>query len=81
MAIRFYGRDPETDGNHCPSVSVDEESGDFLFVGPTVTDGHTLEEIALYSPIAEYELAVRVPARMARIIAEAVNGRAGSAVR
>lgn len=31
MAIRFYGRDPDTDGGHCASVSVDE-NGDFLFV-------------------------------------------------
>lgn len=81
MTIRFYGGDPETDGNHCPSVSVEEESGDFLFVGTTVTAGHTLEEIALHSPIAGHESAIRVPGRMARIIAEAVNGRAGSAVR
>lgn len=81
MTIRFYGKDPETDGNHCASGSVEEDSGDFLFVGSTVTDGRTLEEIALCSPIGGHESAIRVPARMARIIAEAVDGGAGTTVR
>lgn len=77
MAIRFIGIDPDTDGGHCASVSVDD-NGDFLFVGSRVTEGAKLREITAHSPIAKHEGAVRVPARMAHIIAEALRG--GTAV-
>ncbi|MQA01867.1 MAG: hypothetical protein GEV07_03760 [Streptosporangiales bacterium] len=73
MAIRFYGQDPDTDGGHCASVSVDD-NGDFLFVAPRVTDEAKLREIIAHSPIADHEAAVRMPARMAHIIAEAMRG-------
>lgn len=73
MAIRFYGHDPDTDLDNCPSVSIDEATGDFLFVGKTERDTRTLREIASYCKIGADESTVRVPARMARIIAEAAR--------
>jgi hypothetical protein len=33
MGLRFIGIDPATNGGNCPSVWVDEETGDFLFQG------------------------------------------------
>ena len=42
MALRFIGIDPESDGDNCPAVFVDEETGDFLLQGWTVTDPATL---------------------------------------
>lgn len=38
MALKFIGIDPETGGDHCPAVFIDEETGDFLLQGWTVTD-------------------------------------------
>ena len=74
MELRFIGIDPATGGDHCPAVFVDEETGDFLLQGWTVTDPGTLAAIAGHSPIADNESVVRLPARMQAIILEAASG-------
>jgi hypothetical protein len=74
MALEFIGIDPETGNDHCPAVFLDEETGDFLFQGWTVADPDTLATIAGHSPIADNESVVRLPARMRKIILEAING-------
>ena len=79
MPLRFIGIDPETDGDNCPAVFIDEDNGDLLFQGSTVTDPRTLADAARHSPIADYESLVRLPARMRGIIMEALNGQ-GAAV-
>jgi hypothetical protein len=71
MALRFIGIDPDTASGNCPSVWVDEVSGDLLFQGWEVTDQTTLDEVAAVSPIAAHEKIVRLPARMRTIIQEA----------
>ncbi len=71
MALRFIGIDPDTNGGNCPSVWVDEASGDLLFQGLEITDSATLDEVAARSPIAANEKIVRLPARMRVIIQEA----------
>ena len=38
MALVLIALDPETDTEHCPAVFADEESGDLLVQGWTVTD-------------------------------------------
>jgi hypothetical protein len=73
MPVRFIGIDPTTDGDECPSVSVDPTTGDFLFHGWTVTDPETLKQIAEHSPIADDESVVRLPARMRGLILEALE--------
>jgi hypothetical protein len=80
MALRFAGIDPDTNGDHCPAVFVDEDTGDLLFQGVTVNEPQALAEVATHSPIAAHESVVRLPARMRRIILEAVRDSAGSAV-
>jgi hypothetical protein len=75
MALRFIGIDPETGGDNCPAVFIDEETGDFLLQGWTVTDPDVLATIARRSPIADNESVVRLPARMRAILQEAVNGQ------
>jgi hypothetical protein len=50
MAIRFYGKDGSQSGS-CPSVSVDETGGSFLFVGWPLTDPALIAEIQTYSHI------------------------------
>ncbi|MCE7081824.1 hypothetical protein [Streptomyces sp. ST2-7A] len=71
MGLGFIGIDPETNGGNCPSVWVDEETGDLLLQGWEVTDPDTLTEVAARSPIAENERVVRLPARMRAILREA----------
>lgn len=74
MALIFIAIDPETDSDHCPAVFVDEETGDLLFQGWTVTDPATLAEVSRRSPVADNESVVRLPARMRATILEALNG-------
>ena len=74
MALRFIGIDPETNGDHCPAAFVDEETGDLLLTGWTVTDAETLAEVTGHSPIAGHETVVRLPARMRQIVMEAARG-------
>ena len=50
MALIFITIDPETDSDHCPAVFVEEETGDLLFQGWTVTDPATLAEVSRCSP-------------------------------
>lgn len=79
MPLRFIAIDPETDGVNCPAVFIDEETGDLLFQGWTVTDPRTLAEAGRHSPIADNESLVRLPGRMRAIIMEALHGQ-GAAV-
>ena len=74
MALIFIAIDPETDSDHCPAVFVEEETGDLLFQGWTVTDPATLAEVSRHSPVADNESVVRLPARMRATILEALNG-------
>lgn len=79
MALEFIGKDPESDTNNCPAVFIEEETGDFLLQGWTVTDPRTLAESGQHSPLADNESLVRLPARMRAIIMEALNDQ-GAAV-
>ena len=80
MTLRFVGIDPETNGDHCPAVFVDEDTGDLVFQGPTVTGTDLLAQVAVHSPIAGHESVVRIPARMRHIVQEALRGSQGPAV-
>jgi hypothetical protein len=80
MALRFIGIDPETGGDHCPAVFVDEPSSDLVITGWKVADPQILAEVTNHSPIADHEAVVRLPARMLDIVLEAVRGSEGSAV-
>jgi hypothetical protein len=76
MALRFIAIDPDTNNDHCPAVFVEEETGDLLFQGWTVTEPATLAEVDGHSRIAGNESVVRLPARMRAIIMEALSGNA-----
>jgi hypothetical protein len=73
MALKFLAIDPDTNGDNCPAVFLEEETGDLLFQGWTVSDPTTLAESSQHSPIADNESLVRLPARMREIIMEALN--------
>ncbi|HET9080808.1 MAG TPA: hypothetical protein VFO01_09885 [Trebonia sp.] len=68
MALVFIAIDPDTTGDHCPAVFVEEETGDLLFQGWTITDPQILAEVAQHSPVADNESVVRLPARMRAMI-------------
>ena len=80
MALVFIAIDPETDSDHCPAVFAEEETGDLLFQGWTVTDPQALADVARHSPIADNESVVRLPARMRAMILEALHGQ-GATIR
>jgi hypothetical protein len=58
---------------------LEEETGDLIFQGWTVTDPVVLSESSTHSPLGETESLVRLSARMRAIILEALSGD-GSAV-
>jgi hypothetical protein len=80
MALRFVGIDPNTGQDNCPAVFVDEDTADLVFTGWTVTDPQTLDEVTSHSPVAAHESVVRLPARMRKIILEAVRDNEGPTV-
>ena len=75
MALVFAGIDPDTGGDNCPAVFIEDETGDLIFQGWTVIDPKMLAEVAQHSPTADNESVARLPARMREIIMEALNGR------
>jgi hypothetical protein len=80
MTLALVGIDPGTNGDNCPAVFLEKETGDLLFEGPTVIDPAVLAEVAGHSRIADGESVVRLPARMRQIILEAVDGSAGATI-
>lgn len=68
MALRFIGIDPDTDGSHCPTVWLDDATGDYVLQGWRITDPETLAEIG---EIPDRETVIRFPGRMARFFVRA----------
>lgn len=81
MALRFVGIDPNTGGNNCPSVWVDDKDGSIVIQGWEVTDSAELAQVAARSPIPDHEKVVRIPRRMASMLMEACNAEAPHDVR
>jgi hypothetical protein len=73
MDLRFVGIDPNTGDDNCPTVFVDEVSGDFVFQGWTVTDPADLAQVSEHSTIRDYETVIRLPARMREILLKALT--------
>lgn len=53
MALRFLAIDPDTNGENCPALFVEEETGDLLFQGWTVADPQTLAESGTFEQVWE----------------------------
>ncbi|MCQ9134138.1 hypothetical protein [Streptomyces hilarionis] len=80
MPLRSFGKDPETNGDHCPTVWLDEEKQELVFQGWKADDELQAECLKTGS-IPDTEAVVRLPARMAQQIREALDAADGSAVR
>jgi hypothetical protein len=76
MSLAFIGKDPESPGGGCPSVWVDEATGDLLFQGGEEMDEANRDLIASRSTILPGERIVRIPARMRGIVAQALGNTA-----
>ena len=76
MALQFIGIDPGTDGSDCPTVWVDDMTGDFVLKGWKITDPVMLAETAP----DHREVVMRLPARMAQFFQEVAGARKGPAV-
>jgi hypothetical protein len=73
MALRFYGKGGSQSAS-CPSVSVDDRDGSFVFVGYPVTDPEVVVEIETFSHIDPGEQAFRVPRELRKAVWEACGG-------
>jgi hypothetical protein len=50
MTLRFLAIDPDTNGENCPALFLEEETGDLLFQGAAITDPVVLAESGTHSP-------------------------------
>ncbi|WP_425837486.1 hypothetical protein [Streptomyces fractus] len=80
MSLRFIAKDPETNGEHCPTVWVDEEKQEFVIQG-WKADAGTEAECLQAGPIPDTEGVVRLPVRMAQVLQEACRVAEGADVR
>lgn len=76
MALRFIGIDPDTDGDHCPTVWVDDEKQEIVVQG-WKADADLEQQARAAGPLPDTEAVVRIPARMAQIIREAADAASG----
>ncbi len=73
MALRFIGVDPDTPNDGSPTVWLDEDDGSIVLQGWKITDAATLAQIRAAGPIPDYETLLRLPARMAPFLREAIR--------
>lgn len=80
MTLRFFGKDPETNGDNCPTVWLDEDRQELVVQG-WKADAALQAQCLATGPIPETEGVVRLPLRMAQQIREALNAAERSPVR
>ncbi|MGW4506813.1 hypothetical protein ACWENO_19460 [Streptomyces sp. NPDC004436] len=72
MGLRFWGKDPNSDTGQCPSVWVDEDTGDLLVQGWKATEAEQAE-CRKSGDIPDSEAVVRVPASLRKLLKEACD--------
>lgn len=80
MTLHFIAKDPDTNGDHCPSVWYDDESQEFVIQG-WKADAALQAKCLESGPIPETEAVVRLPVRMSEALKEALGVAAASPVR
>ncbi|MEU5859779.1 MULTISPECIES: hypothetical protein [unclassified Nonomuraea] len=73
MKLRFYGKGG-SEQDECPSVSVDEDTLDLVFVGIPIDDSDVIAEIEKHSRIYSTEQAFLIPKELRKAIWEALGG-------
>lgn len=79
MTLHFIAKDPETNGDHCPTVWFDDDLQEFVIQG-WKPEAQLLAKCLEAGPIPADEAVVRIPARMAEALKEALDVAARSAV-
>ena len=74
MTLRLIGVDPNTPNTGSPTVWVDDADGDIVIQGWKIADESTMSAIRATGPIPEHETVLRLPARMAPLLKEAIDG-------
>ncbi|MFG2892961.1 hypothetical protein [Streptomyces sp. NPDC048248] len=72
MALTFFGKDPNSTDGECPTVWFDDTAQEFVIQGWKADEALQAKCLDV-GPIPESEAVVRVPARMAHMIMEAVD--------
>ncbi|MFJ2432984.1 hypothetical protein ACIOWM_07200 [Streptomyces anulatus] len=78
MTLHFIAKDPETNGDHCPTIWFDDAAQEFVVQGwkaDAVLQAKCLES----GPIPENEAVVRLPVRMTEALKEALDVAARAA--
>jgi hypothetical protein len=73
MALRYLGKDPESDHGQSPTVWEDRDS--YVVQGWRITDAATL---AVVGDVPPHETVVRVPKRLMMVFPEVNGGGGGS---
>jgi len=73
MALVFIGKDDGSKAGGSPAVFVDDETGELVLQGFTVTDPAELQTIDNHSRTLSHESAVKIPPHMADKIMEALD--------
>lgn len=79
MSLRFFGKDPNSDDDNCPSVWVDEHTNEIVVQGWKPGEAMMAECLAT-GQVPESEAVVRLPARMATLLREACDAATGSSI-
>lgn len=80
MTLHFIAKDPETNGDHCPTIWFDDVAQEFVIQG-WKADAELQAECLEAGPIPENEAVVRLPARMSEALKEALGVAAAAPVR
>ncbi|MGV9267677.1 hypothetical protein ACWDRR_23800 [Kitasatospora sp. NPDC003701] len=72
MPLRFIAKDEKSGDHGSPTVWVDPETRDFIIQGWKI-DPETTADCLTHGAIPDHEAVVRIPARMAKVLKEALN--------
>ncbi|MEH6373730.1 hypothetical protein V7793_05125 [Streptomyces sp. KLMMK] len=72
MSLLFFGKDPNSDGDECPSVFVDDQNANLVFQG-WKGDAETRAQARVHGSIPDTEDVIRVPASMVDQIRKACD--------
>ncbi|MBH0246946.1 hypothetical protein ABMX48_29575 [Streptomyces cavourensis] len=78
MTLHFIAKDPETNGDHCPTIWFDDEAREFVIQG-WKADAALQAKCLDAGPIPENEAVVRLPVRMAEALKEVLDAAARAA--
>ncbi|MFD5188586.1 hypothetical protein ACFWMU_10645 [Streptomyces sp. NPDC058357] len=80
MTLHFIAKDPETNGEHCPTVWFDDVAQEFVIQGWKADEMLRLKCLES-GPIPDTEDVVRIPARMIDVLKKVIEVAERSPVR